>query len=120
MKPTDISEGGLETLICRMLTGTDCVVSQASDTSEVAENIVAYGGVGWFPGNPTDYNREYCVDLFQLSLFLKSTQPKIAEALDLDNDSPTRRNFLARLQGEISRRGWWMYCEMALLMDLII
>ena len=28
-----------------------------------------------------------------------------AEALDLSDDSPTRRKFLARLQGEISKRG---------------
>ena len=30
---------------------------------------------------------------------------KVAEALDLGNDSPTRRQFLARLQGQISKRG---------------
>jgi type I restriction enzyme R subunit len=36
---------------------------------------------------------------------LRATQPKTAEALDLDTNSNTRRQFLARLQGEISRRG---------------
>ena len=52
-----------------------------------------------------DYNREYCVDLVQLAVFLRATQPEAAESLGLSDDSPTRRKFLARLQGEISRRG---------------
>jgi hypothetical protein len=34
-----------------------------------------------------------------------TTQPDQAEALDLADDVPTRRKFLARLQGEISKRG---------------
>ena len=46
-----------------------------------------------------------CVDLVQLSAFLRATQPKVADALDLGSDSPTRRQFLARLQGQISKRG---------------
>ncbi len=45
------------------------------------------------------------MDLAQLSAFLDATRPDIAEALDLGNDSPTRRKFLARLQGEISKNG---------------
>ena len=65
----------------------------------------SYRGSGWFPGDPSDYDREYCVDLVQLAAFLRATQPEVAEALDLDNDSPTRRKFLARLQGEVSKRG---------------
>ncbi|SFV34318.1 type I restriction endonuclease subunit R [Thermoflavifilum thermophilum] len=105
MKPTDISEHGLERHICRALTGTDCLPPQTAPAPAVSEDKPSYGGAGWLPGNPSDYNREYCVDLVQLSLFLKATQPKIAETLDLDNDSPTRRSFLARLQGEISKRG---------------
>ena len=61
--------------------------------------------MGWLPGDPADYDREYCVDLVQLTAFLRATQPKVADALDLDHDSPTRRKFLARLQGEVSKRG---------------
>jgi len=45
------------------------------------------------------------VDLTQLTAFLRTTQPDSAEALDLDQDSPTRRKFLDRLQGEVSKRG---------------
>ncbi len=104
MKPTDTSETGLETLICRALTGSDCEPRTAGAPAGV-ESKAAYGGVGWLPGDPADYDREYCVDLVQLAAFLRSTQPQVAEALDLDHDSPTRRKFLARLQGEVSRRG---------------
>ena len=45
------------------------------------------------------------MDLAQLRSFLVATQTQVAEALDLDNDSPTRQKFLARLQGEITKRG---------------
>lgn len=104
MKPTDTSEAGLETLICRALTGSDCLPRPAG-TPVAAEKPEPYGGVGWQPGDPSDYDREYCVDLVQLAAFLRATQPEVAEALDLDNDSPTRRKYLARLQGEVSKRG---------------
>jgi len=101
---TDTSERGLESLICRAMTGSACIPG-ADESQEIAEEQGIYGGNGWLPGNPADYEREYCVDLAQLTAFIRSTQPKLLAALDLENDSPTRRKFLARLQGEISRRG---------------
>ena len=45
------------------------------------------------------------MDLAQLSAFLHATQPVAAESLDLGQDSATRRKVLARLQGEVTRRG---------------
>jgi len=105
MNPTDTSEAGLETLICRALTGSNCLPRPAVTLPFVAEPPARYGGVGWLPGDPADYDRECCVDLAQLAVFLRATQPEVAEALDLDSDSPTRRKFLARLQGEVSKRG---------------
>jgi type I restriction enzyme R subunit len=105
MKPADTSEAGLETLICRALTGSDCAPRPSGAPAVVAETPPPYGGLGWLPGDPADYDREYCVDRVQLAAFLRSTQPEVAEALDLDHDSPTRRKFLARLQGEVSKRG---------------
>ena len=105
MKPTDTSEAGLETLICRALTGSDCVPRPVGTPAFVAEMPAYCGGVGWLPGDSADYDREYCVDLVQLAAFLRATQPEVAEALELDIDSPTRRKFLARLQGEVSKRG---------------
>ena len=112
MKTTDTSEAELEKLICRALTGSDCTpradgapVPGAETPMPYGEERLLSGDQGWLPGDPADYDREYCVDQVQLSAFLRETQSKIAEALDLDNDSPTRRKFLARLQGEISKRG---------------
>ena len=99
---TDTSERGLERLICTALAGHPCDPPTAGT---VAEPPARDGGVGWNGGNPHDYNREYCVDLVQLRAFLQATQPKAAESLALSEDGPTRRRFLARLQGEISKRG---------------
>ncbi len=98
---TDTTEKGLERLICTALTGAPC---DAGRESVVRERPSSYGP-GWTCGDPQDYDREYCVDLAQLSAFLRATQPNAAESLDLGQDSPTRRKFLARLQGEISKRG---------------
>jgi type I restriction enzyme, R subunit len=79
---TDTSEKGLEALIVKVMTNR-----------------------GWIAGDSRDYDRDFSVDLKQLTTFLNSTQPDICEPLDLANDSPTRQKFLARLQGEISKRG---------------
>ena len=67
----------------------------------IGEPPATYGGVGWSAGYAEDYDREYCVDLVQLSAFLHATQPEVAEAVSIDTDGPTRRKFLARLQGEV-------------------
>ncbi len=79
---TDTTEKGLESLILAQMTSA-----------------------GWLAGNPTDYDREYAVDLEKLTSFLQATQPRAIDALDLGNTSPTRQKFLARLQGEIAKRG---------------
>ena len=102
MTVSDTTERGLERLICTALTGQGC---EAPAAGTVAEPAAGYGGVGWSCGNPHDYNREYCVDLVQLSAFLRDTQPEAAEALTLSEEGPVRRAFLTRLQGEISKRG---------------
>ena len=99
---TDLTERGLERLICKALTGDPC---DPPSGATVGEPPPGYGGVGWSPGNHHDYNREHCVDLIQLHAFLKATQPDAAPALRLTEDVPARRKFLARLQGEIAKRG---------------
>ena len=43
--------------------------------------------------------------LAQLTDFLRFTQPAAAKALRLGDDNPTRRKFLARLEGEVTKRG---------------
>ena len=97
---TDTSEKGLERLICTAMTG-----AAPADGRGLAETPAAYGGPGWVEGAPQDYDREHAVDLVQLSAFLRATQPEVAEALALAEDGPTRRSFLARLQGEVTKRG---------------
>jgi len=100
---TDISEKGLEGLIVRAMTGrTDLLVPPHTPTGFDAP---VSGGTGWLLGDPRHYDRGFCADLVQLRGFLELTQPKVAEALGLDTDSPTRRQFLARLAGEIGKRG---------------
>lgn len=79
---TDTSEHGLESLIVKHMLGS-----------------------GWVAGQPSDYDRAYAVDLVQLCAFIKATQEPLVEAFSLDSDNPTRRKFLARLQGEITKRG---------------
>jgi len=98
---TDTSERGLEDLIYNYMT------IQPSDPTKVGDvqDRPSVYGPGWIGGDPKDYDREYYVDLAQLSAFLWDKQPKVAEALDLEKDTPTRRNFLARLQGAVSKRG---------------
>jgi len=82
MPVTDTSESGLESLIVKGL------IDRA-----------------YLAGNPKDYDRTYCLDLAHLRTFVRATQPKLDEALDLANDTPTRRQFLARLEKEINTRG---------------
>jgi type I restriction enzyme R subunit len=84
---TDTSEKGLEALIVESL------VNEA----------------GYARGSAADFDREHCVDWPMLLGFLKATQPEKVAKLDLDaggkEGSPKRTKFLARLTGEISKRG---------------
>ena len=80
--PTDTSEKGLETRTINLLLES-----------------------GWLPGENQDYNAASCVDLAQLAAFLHNTQPETAQALNLDSDDNTRRQFLNRLKNEIQNRG---------------
>ncbi|MDE0158125.1 MAG: type I restriction endonuclease subunit R, partial [Gammaproteobacteria bacterium] len=114
---TDTSERGLERIICAALTGIPCDPARDNTLTEipsaqkqvsfggVGKEASPYGGVGWICGSPNDYDREYCTDLEQLSAFLRTTQPETAGSLSLDEDGPTRRKFLARLEREIANRG---------------
>jgi len=79
---TDTSEKGLEALI-----------------------VVAMTTLGWIAADPQDFDREYLVDLGQILRFLVETQPDAFEGLGLEDDGPARRKCLARLQGEIAKRG---------------
>lgn len=60
---------------------------------------------GWTEGSPTDYVASYALDLDDFAAFLEDTQPSLVDPLGLADDSPARHKFLARLQGEITKRG---------------
>jgi len=82
-----------------------CACDPGDLTSAVAEPAASYGGAGYICGDPADYDRDHAVDLAQLTAFLEVTQPVAADALDLHADGPARSRFLARLQGEVAKRG---------------
>ena len=104
---TDTSEKGLETLIMRHMTGVDGLASGTANG--VADVAPADGGTGWFAGNSAAYDREFAVDSEQLFTFLSTTQPEEYAKLGItdyrDAKGMARQKFLARLQGEINRRG---------------
>lgn len=60
---------------------------------------------GWREGKPGNFNASYALDLGELAAFVEKTQPNLVEPLDLGTDAPARHKFLARLQGEITKRG---------------
>ena len=107
MPPSDTSERGLENLIVAAMVGKPAPAPAPAPgpAGAVNEPTALYGGTGWLLGDWHDYDRDHALDLVQLAAFLRATQPKVAESLDLDQDGPTRRKFLARLQGEVTKRG---------------
>ena len=59
----------------------------------------------WREGNASAFNASYALDLGELVAFVSVTQPQLVDALGLSADSPAQHKFLARLQGEITKRG---------------
>lgn len=83
MPTTDTSERGLESLIVAALTDN----------------------AGYEAGDLQDYDRDHAVDLSKLLAFLQETQPQAVEQLGIAVEGSKRQQFLARLQGEIAKRG---------------
>ena len=88
--------------------GPGYIARRVTNTTEAGlETLIVNGLIrkGWQTGDAQNYDRGYCVDLVHLSQFLKATQPKVAEELQLDSENPVRRQFLARLDSELASRG---------------
>ncbi|WP_352425132.1 type I restriction endonuclease subunit R [Aminomonas paucivorans] len=102
----DTSEKGLETLIFRHMTGTDGLPGVPN---RVAAPSSVPGGTGYFPGRRQDYDRDQALDTAQLFAFLRATQPEAFEKLALGGKGGSggfeHIEFLARLSGEIGKRG---------------
>jgi type I restriction enzyme R subunit len=103
---TDTTEKGLETLIMRHMTGTDGL---AVVPNQVAQRPPAYGGTGYTAGSPQDFDRAHALDVPQLLAFLRTSQPETFQKLALadagDPKDINRLKFLARLSGEVGKRG---------------
>lgn len=84
--PSELNEASLEELFVAQLIDTD-------------------GLSRWSQGAPSDFNSAYCLDLATFREFIRDSQPSLIHALDLDGDSPTTHKFLARLQGEVTKKG---------------
>ena len=83
MKFTDTTEKGFDTLIVKWLTEQE----------------------NYEEGLNTDYNREYAFDETRLLRFLSATQPEEVAKLGVDASETKKRQFLHRLNSEITRRG---------------
>lgn len=80
---TDTKERGLEALIVKWLV----------DHNKYEE------------GENSNYNREYAVDETRLFRFLNDTQPEALDKLGIYKSDIKKKQFLNRLQGEITKRG---------------
>ena len=103
MPTSDTSEKGLESLIVAALVGH--VGDGGAGTGGAKETGIAYGGAGYVQGDAKDYDRSHAIDLDKFLEFLRITQPDAFDRLNLATDGPPRLKFLARLQGEIAKRG---------------
>ena len=101
MPTSDTSEKGLESLIFNALT------SSRRDATPVLEGVREPESFSacYVTGDPKDYNRDHAVDLAKLLAFLQATQPTVFSQLGIATDGPVRLKFLARLQGEVAKRG---------------
>lgn len=60
---------------------------------------------GYEEGSNADYNKEYAIDEARLFRFLADTQPNSMDKLGVFKSEQKKRQFLNRLQGEITKRG---------------
>ncbi len=109
---TDITEKGLETQIMRHMTGTDGLAFAAEGIVAETPDALALAkaaGSGWLAGNPRHYDRTHALDATQLFAFLDATQAVALGKLGIvdyqSGKDINRQKFLARLSGEIGKRG---------------
>ena len=90
----------------RHMTGEDGL---AVPPNMAAGPPLPYGGTGYLVGSVRDYDRAQALDVAQLFAFLRDTQPEAFRKLAMvdmnDTKGINRLKFLARLSGEIGKRG---------------
>ena len=99
---TDTTEKGLETLIVEAMVGN---APPSADGLARGEGRLIYGGTGYVLGDTKDYDRAHAVDLAKLLAFLSTARPETFGLLGIEEEGPRRQQFLARLQGEVAKRG---------------
>ncbi len=103
---TDTTEKGLESILMRHMTGVD---GPPASGPHVVEAVPSHGGTGYFAGRPKDYDRTHAIDVPQLFAFLQATQPvafgKLGMVSPHEPKDIVRLKFLARLSGEVGKRG---------------
>ncbi|MCE9598623.1 MAG: DEAD/DEAH box helicase family protein [Spirochaetia bacterium] len=99
---TDTSEKGLETIIMMHMTG-----SAGLQVAPETPATLPFGGTGYTPGSPKDFDRAQSLDVPQLFAFLRATQPETFQKLAMSDDPKdiNRLKFLTRLSTEIGKRG---------------
>ena len=108
---TDTSEWGLEALIVEHMTGRRIAAPPVGGMAEDPEPFI--GLHNWLLSDPQDYDREYCVDLAQLTAFLRATQPEAAEEVSMFVRQVHAQNLLVEsadaVGGDLSADGPPMY-----------
>lgn len=102
---SDTTEKGLELIILQALTGLSKEQILQPKQGDVKESSPGFGGQGYLLGRPQDFDRDHAVDTYYLFDFIRKTQFKVFERLNIGVEGNSRLQFLARLQGEIAKRG---------------
>jgi len=100
MSPTVMDEESLEVLLVRQMVEVGWrqgIVNPNLAVVDASQQV------------PVEFLPGYGIDVRQLAEFLQATQPAVAEAVGLGadwvTDTPARAQFLAKLQGEITKNG---------------
>lgn len=97
---TDTTERSLESMIEASLLG-------GGRAPVAAEEPIPYSldGGRYLKGNPTDYDRAFCVDRAQLLDFLRATQPQAVEGMEKNDGPGWVEKFLKRLFDQVQKKG---------------
>ena len=110
--PSQTNELALEITIEKYLTG---ISIEELRTNAVAEDATAYGGLGYYVGNPNDYNARFAVDEVRFWDFLEKTQPE--ELQKLKRESDWQLKILDRLDKIIKKYGILRVLKKGLAVD---
>lgn len=106
------NEQALETTIEKYLTGT---TTEDIRANAVVESSLPYGGLGYWVGNPNDFNAQFAIDEVRFWDFLEKTQPE--ELAKLQKYSDWKLKILNRLNNIIKKDGILRLLKKGLAID---